>query len=80
MKKGLFTLAAFMLLTLAAAAAPGVQAEQGDPKKEKEQKASFGLTEGYFSIFEIFRNVEKVDTVQKNIAPLVNKRSAISKK
>lgn len=80
MKKGLFILSMSMLLTLAAAASPGVPAKQGDPKKEKEQKSSFGLTEGYFSIFEIFRQVEKIDTIKTTMTPPVYKRGATYKK
>jgi hypothetical protein len=82
MKKGLFTLAASMVLTVAAAASPDPtkKVEQNDPKKQEEKKASFGLTEGYFSIFDIFKTVDKVDTLRANVPAPLNKRSATPKK
>lgn len=83
MKKGLCILAGSMLLTVAAAAAPENptnKSEQGEPKKEKEQKSSFGLTDGYFSIFEIFKEVGKVDSIKPNVVLPSSKGSATYKK
>lgn len=54
MKKIVLTLTASMLLSAAAVAANGKQTGPGDPQKPKEEKSSFGLSDGYFSFFNIF--------------------------
>ena len=54
MKKIFLTLTASMLLSASAVAANGKQSGPGDPQKPKDEKTSFGLSDGYFSFFSIF--------------------------
>lgn len=64
MKKSFLTLLTSMLLSIAAVAANDQKIDQNDPQKEKEKKNSFGLAEGYFSIFEILLETPKMDTIR----------------
>lgn len=64
MKKIFLTLSASMLLSAAAVAANGKQTGPGDPQKPKTEKSSFGLSDGYFSFFNIFLpEAPKTDTL-----------------
>lgn len=82
MKKSLLTLLSSMFLSVAALAASDQKQDQGDPKKEKETKApsSFSLTEGYFSLFDIFKDAPKPDSLLTRLPVPPSKSGATIKK
>lgn len=82
MKKSLLTLFTSMFLSVAALAANDQKVEQGDPKKEKEAKPSsaFSLTEGYFSLFDIFKQAPKADSLITRMPVPPSKSGATIKK
>jgi hypothetical protein len=80
MKKSILTLMSSLVLSYAAVAANDQKQDQQDPSKDKEKKVSFSLTDGYFSIFEIFLEKPKVDTLRAPISPKPNNSGANKKK
>lgn len=71
-----------MFLSVAALAAGDQKADQGEPKKEKETKpaSAFSLTEGYFSLFDIFKEAPKTDSLLTRMPVPPSKSGATIKK
>jgi hypothetical protein len=81
MKRIVLTISASTLLSAAALASNGKNTGPGDPQKPADQKTTFGLSDGYFSIFNIFfPESPKADTTSIKLPAPQNKSNAIPKK